>query len=207
MKESEKPIKFNILLIGESGVGKTSIFKRYIFNKYDTHTGSSIGVDFGMKSIKYKNKNYSICLFDTAGQERFRSITKTYLNMGNGVFLVFDLSNEYSLNSLDYWIDMIQDFKKDYKFIIIGNKDDIKDKISDEIINKKLEKYIKNNIFYIKTSAEKNINISLMFEKMIELLEYNISGEKQNNNVKITNNNKIKKSKDQSNKCCWIFNI
>ena len=63
----------------------------------------------------------------------------------------------------------------------------------------KIFKYLKINV---KTSAEKNINISLMFEKMIELLEYNISGEKQNNNVKITNNNKIKKSKDQSNKCC-----
>ena len=161
MKNEEKNNKYNILLVGDSGVGKTSIFKKYVFNDYDEKViTASIGIDFEMKNLKYKEKNYSICLFDTAGQERYRAITKSYLNNGQGVFLVFDLSNKNSLISIiNYWIDMILEFDKNYKLIILGNKDDLKqeDKISDEDINKQLEKH--KDILFIKTSAKKNKNI------------------------------------------------
>ena len=159
MKYEEKRKKYNILLMGDSGVGKTSIFKRYIFNDYDEkETTASIGIDFEMKNLEYNKKKYSICLFDTAGQERYRAITKSYLNNGQGVFLVFDMSNKNSLISIiNYWIDMIQEFDKNYKLIILGNKDDLKeeDKISFEDINKQLEKHkdilFINSLIFINT--------------------------------------------------------
>ena len=75
-KENPKEIK--LLLLGESNVGKTTIFNRYIYIKITKNTASSIGVDFETKIINYKNRNYKIRLFDTAGQERFQSITYNY---------------------------------------------------------------------------------------------------------------------------------
>ena len=125
--KNKKPVKeFKILFLGESGVGKTSIFKRYLYNKFDEAMGSTIGVELDTKIINYKNKEYSITLFDTTGQERFKSITQSYYHMGEGYFVVFDLTNKNSLTAIDEWIGSIQEYTKNPKIIILGNKDDLK---------------------------------------------------------------------------------
>ena len=175
--EKEKPKEFKILLLGESDVGKTSIFKRYLFNKYEEKMMSTIGVELETKILNYNNKNYSITLIDTTGQERFKSITKSYYHMGDGFFIVFDLTNEDSLNAIEEWIDSIRENKENPKIIILGNKDDLKkNRISEEIINNQLEKY--KNMIFIKTSAKTNHNIKEAIKKMIDLLENNINFEK-----------------------------
>ena len=167
-------IEYKLLLIGESNVGKTTIFNKYIFNKLDKNTGSTIGVDFEAKNFSYKNKKYSIKLFDTAGQERFQSVTRAYYHMGDAYLIVFDLTNENSLNSVHDWIKEIQEICKDPDpiIIILGNKNDLQNiRISDDIIKNKLENY-KNKI-YIETSAKENTNITHAFEQMIDLIEKN----------------------------------
>jgi len=131
-KEIIKEIK--LLLLGESNVGKTSIFNRYIYNKITKNTASSIGVDFETKIINYKNRNYKIRLFGTAGQERFQSITYNYYHVEDGFLIVFDLTNEHSLNRIKDWIESLKDKIKDTKFLIIGNKCDLKDKLIPENI-------------------------------------------------------------------------
>ena len=172
--EKEKPKEFKILLLGESDVGKTSIFKRYLFNNYEEKMMSTIGVELETKILNYNNKNYSITLIDTTGQERFKSITKSYYHMGDGFFIVFDLTNEDSLNAIEEWIDSIRENKENPKIIILGNKDDLKkNRISEEIINNQLEKY--KNMIFIKTSAKTNHNIKEAIKKMIDLLENNIN--------------------------------
>ena len=164
--------EIRILLLGESSVGKTSIFNRYIYDKMDKNVSSSIGVDFETKTIKYRNKKYKIRLFDTAGQERFQSITHSYYHMGDGFLIVFDLTNEHSLNKIQDWIESLQENVEDCKFLIIGNKCDLEDKlISDDDINTKLKDYNKDKKLLYKTSALKNINIKEVIEKMIDYIE------------------------------------
>ena len=202
---NKKPVKeFKILFLGESGVGKTSIFKRYLYNKFDEAMGSTIGVELDTKIINYKNKEYSITLFDTTGQERFKSITQSYYHMGEGYFVVFDLTNKNSLTAIDEWIGSIQEYTENPKIIILGNKDDLKKiRIQEEYINNQLEKY--KNITYIKTSAKKNHNIKEAIEKMIDLLENKNNNEKahEENNVKISLSKKSFHAKKQKNeKCC-----
>ena len=195
MQKNQENLKnlteYKLLLIGESNVGKTTIFNKYIYNKIDKNATSTIGVDFEAKNFTYKNKKYSIKLFDTAGQERFQSLTKAYYHMGEGYLIVFDLTNEYSLKAISKWIDSIKEGKDDPKFIIIGNKNDLKNQISENVINEYLKDY---KHLYIKTSAIKNTNIKEAIHKIVDILdgeENNLeNNEEQQENIKIINNNK-----------------
>ena len=145
IKGKNKEVK--ILLLGDSGVGKTSIFKRYIKDEYEGNKTATVGVEFSTKDFIYKNENYKIQLLDTAGQERFRGITKSYYHMGDYYFIVFDLTNKNSLDSLSTWLESLKDEKENPKFIILGNKDDLKNnQIPEDEINKALEKLDNINI-------------------------------------------------------------
>ena len=196
--------EYKILLLGESNVGKTTIFNRYIFDRLDKNQGSTIGVDFEAKNFKYKNQAYSIKLFDTAGQERFQSITKAYYHMGDGFLIVFDLTNENSLKAIDDWISSLKEDKKEFKFLIIGNKNDLKNQIPENVINEYLKDY---KDIYIKTSAIKNENIKESIKKLIDLLDNDENNLENNDNkeevIKITNPKKSKTSRKNKNaRCC-----
>jgi small GTP-binding protein len=219
--EDIKKIKeIKLLLLGESNVGKTSIFNKYIYNRNATLSASSIGVDFETKIINYKNKKYKIRLFDTAGQERFHSITHGYYHLGDGFLIVFDLTNEHSLNKVKDWIESLNDKVEDSKFIIIGNKCDLKDKlIPENIIENQIKDYIEDKKIFYKTSVLKNININKIFEIMIEYIENPESilveskkkeevkkviekDEKENEEISPLPIKKNKHNKNKENKCC-----
>ena len=188
-----------LLLLGDTNVGKTSIFERFIKGTFAENKSASIGIDFETNILKYKNTNYTIDLYDIPGQERFRSIVPSYYRIVEGFFIVFDLTNENSLNSIQYWVDSIKEHLQEPKFIILGNKDDLKDKkISDEIINNELNKLkqSENNkdLIYLKTSAKKDKNIKKAFETMIDLLvNENIPENEQKQQLKANNTLKLDK--------------
>ena len=201
MSKKDAPEQIKLIFLGETGVGKTSIFTRYITGKFDENRIASIGVDFETKPLKYKGKSYIIQLFDTAGQERFRSIINGYYNMAKGIFIVFDLTNENSLNSIDYWVNNVKENNQEGKIVILGNKSDLKNEIlKEEIINRQLEKY-KDTVF-IKTSAKTNKNINEAFERIIDVIENNeVKQERINSFVMGPKKHKSIKKKD-SDKCC-----
>ena len=201
MSKKDAPEQIKLIFLGETGVGKTSIFTRYIKGKFDENRIASIGVDFETKPLKYKGKSYIIQLFDTAGQERFRSIINGYYNMAKGIFIVFDLTNENSLNSIDYWVNNVKENNQEGKIVILGNKSDLKNEIlKEEIINRQLEKY-KDTVF-IKTSAKTNKNINEAFERIIDVIENNeVKRERINSFVMEPKKHKSIKKKD-SDKCC-----
>ena len=209
MKKLKPVNQIKLVLLGETGVGKTSIMQRFVENKFEDKSTASIGIDFSFKTMKYKKKSYSIQIFDTAGQERFKSIAKTYYHMGKGFLIVFDLSNNDSLNALKDWIEDVKENVDDPKFIILGNKDDLQKskKLSDDIIKNQLDNY--KDVIYIKTSAKKNINIKEAFEKMIDLLENenNVQIEqeqkpKKNNSIVVDKKSQKKKKKEKDKQCC-----
>ena len=172
----EKDItELKILLCGNSGVGKTSIFKRYYENRFEGTFITSIGIDFKTKEIKYNKKLYSIHLIDTAGEERFRSITSSYFRMAEYYLLVFDLTDKNSLISLPEWIDSLKEYINNPKFFIIGNKSDLdRSQISDieinDVINGKGNLKI-NNENFIKVSAKTGENIEATFKYLIDIIE------------------------------------
>ena len=202
MKDDKKIEEIKILLLGDSGVGKTSIFKRYTNYEFKGNYNSSIGVDFQTKIIERKKKKYKLHIFDTAGQERFRSITKSYFNMGEYFFVIFDLTNQNSLNSIPIWVEQIQEIKENPIFIILGNKKDLKNKlISDEEIYEVLETINKNTFEvndknFLKVSAKEGKNIDEAFDIMIDLYELNVN----NNQNVVENENETEKPKNKDNK-------
>ena len=187
-----------ILLLGESNVGKTTIFQRFCDATVDKNSISTIGVEFKVKNYKYNNKDYQIQLFDTAGQERFKSITEAYYRMGDAFFFVFDLTNQDSLNALDDWINKVNETIENPLYIILGNKDDLKEQIPKETIENFINKYKDRNIPFIKTSSLKNKNIDKSFETIIDIFE------KKSNNVNYEERpiTITKNKKDKKIQCC-----
>ena len=202
----EKDItELKILLCGNSGVGKTSIFKRYYENRFEGTFITSIGIDFKTKEIKYNKKLYSIHLIDTAGEERFRSITSSYFRMAEYYLLVFDLTDKNSLISLPGWIDSLKEYINNPKFFIIGNKSDLdRSQISDieinDVINGKGNLKI-NKENFIKVSAKTGENIEATFKYLIDIIEQTSNEDDQIIIPKKKTKKKLVKNKKQM-KCC-----
>ena len=138
---------------------------------------SSLGVDFQTRVIKHKNKEYSIHLFDTAGEERFRSVTKSYFHMADYFMLVFDLTNKNSLNAIPEWIESLKENVEKPKFMILGNKSDLeRNQIQDDEINDVLEgkdNFKINGENFMKVSAKNGKNINEAFDYLLDLIEQN----------------------------------
>ena len=170
---NDLPKEYKMILLGDTGVGKTSIFNRYCRDEFEKVYNSTVGVDFEVKNVTYKDKEYSIQIFDTVGEERFKSIINSYFRMGDGFFVIFDLTNKRSLESVPKWIEAINENMENPRFIILGNKDDLKnDKLKDneilEVLNK-IENF--SNKYYYKVSAKEKSNINKVFDIMIDFLE------------------------------------
>ena len=126
-KKDPKENSYKILTIGESGVGKTAILKRYVEDKFPKHHLSTIGIDYLSKDITIYNKKIKLRVWDTAGQERYRNITTHTYKDADGIALIFDLTDENSFNQINDWMDQIYNNtdKKLISLILIGNKSDL----------------------------------------------------------------------------------
>ncbi len=174
---------FKILLIGNSNVGKSSLFLRFVDEIWKENFVPTIGVDFKIKSIKIDNKTIKLQIWDTAGQERFRSILSSYYKGANGILLLYDITNVNSFKNLSNWlIDIEKNSSKDVKKILIGNKCDLNE-LRKIPINKGKEFADTYNMKFIETSAKNNVNINECF---------NILGKELLNNIDLKSNKKEK---------------
>ena len=97
---------FPICLLGEAGVGKTSLLTRFCDNSFKERYNNTIGVDFRVITLKYKNIISKIHIWDTAGQERFRSLALNYINNSQGFIFVYDITNRESFNNVENWVNL-----------------------------------------------------------------------------------------------------
>jgi small GTP-binding protein len=163
--EESKALDFSVILVGDSNVGKTSILKKFINGTFANKLTCTINVEFSAKNLKIdKNLYAKLVIFDTAGQEKYRSLTRQYYNKANGIILVFDLTNENSFTKLNYWIKEINDNAGNVEVFLVGNKSDLEDR---KISKLKAENFAKEkNLRYIETSAKEGTNILLLFEEL-----------------------------------------
>ena len=177
-------------------------------NEFREQTKCTINVDFCCKYLKIdKNLYAKLIIHDTAGQEKYRSMTRSYYKNAKGIILVFDLTNENSFLKLNKWITEISENTEDVVIILVGNKADLNDRKVDK---KKAENFAKErDIKYIETSAKEGTNILLLFEELA--IDMNKKKEDDSSDVQIervdtyifrrTELNKQLKIK-KSGKCC-----
>ena len=179
---------FKIVLIGDSGVGKTNILSRFINNEFSLTTQATVGVEFGSKIIKKGEKLIKLQIWDTAGQERYKSITSAYYKGSKGAFVVYDISRKSTFDNVDKWIDELKNNGSEDVFImLVGNKSDLKDKreISEEDVQKKAQLY---NVAFCETSALEGKNIEYAFESLINEITKKVEKDKEKNNNKNSTN-------------------
>ena len=168
MSSNEDNINLNIILLGDSSVGKTSLLKKYIDDQFEEAYMSTIGVDFKEKKISLNELNVSLKIWDSAGQERFKSIAKTFIKSADGIMFVYDITHSETLDNLKSWIRQSEDSTGKYK-IIIGNKGDIGDKR--QVSEDSLKNFCKaQKIKGIEVSAKLGTNVKVAFETLVQLI-------------------------------------
>jgi small GTP-binding protein len=151
--------KCQLLIIGDSTVGKTSLLFRYTDDKFSSQHLATVGIDFFTKDEIFNGKVVRIKVWDTAGQERYKSMTNAFYRNAQGIILVYDVNNQETFENLKYWLQSINlnlGDKTDIKKIIIGNKIDL----TREVKKEEAEKFAaQNNVPYFETSALENKGI------------------------------------------------
>jgi len=144
MSEEDYDMIFKVVLIGDSGVGKTNLLSRYLKNEFSFDSKTTVGVEFGAKRMEIDGVKIKAQIWDTAGQERFRSITNAYYKGAKGALLVFDVTRRETFDSINKWVpELKQSGDKDVTIILVGNKSDLvqERQVSTEEGNKKAELY------------------------------------------------------------------
>jgi Ras-related protein Rab-6A len=172
----KKPVKYNqsikCVILGDSGIGKTSIIKKYNSSSVSAHNESTLGAIYWELFYKYdEEKNIRINFWDTAGQERYNSLIPMYVRECDIILLTFDLTNYDSFKNLSKWYKFVLNNYDNPKIIIIGNKVDLKSHciVSDKDINNFIKDSFVNKPKFFKTSAVENINIKNLFEHIFDL--------------------------------------
>ncbi|NXT27612.1 RAB44 protein, partial [Syrrhaptes paradoxus] len=116
---------YNLLFVGDSHVGKTSFLYRLHADTFNPHLTATVGLDYQIKNLIVDNKRFALRLWDSAGQERYRSITKQFFRKADGVVLMYDITSEYSFSDMRYWLSCIQEGAEDgVAILLLGNKTD-----------------------------------------------------------------------------------
>ena len=153
---------FKLLIIGESGVGKTCLLLRFTDDSFTANHLTTIGIDFKIKIINIEGKLIKLQIWDTAGQERFRTITKTYYKGAHGIILTYDVTDQNSFKNIRNWIKQIEaNAQTNVKKVLVGNKCDKPDRVVTEEEGKKLADDYNMNFF--ETSAKTNQNVNEVF--------------------------------------------
>lgn len=154
---------FKLLLIGDSGVGKTCVLFRFSEDAFNSTFISTIGIDFKIRTIELDGKKIKLQIWDTAGQERFRTITTAYYRGAMGIMLVYDITNDKSFENIKNWIRNIEEHaSSDVEKMVLGNKCDMEDRrlVSKERGTQLATEY---GIKFMETSAKASINVEEAF--------------------------------------------
>ena len=189
---------FKVLLLGDTDVGKSSLILRYTEETFNSKLVNSIGVDFKMKKKEIDGKIIKVQIWDTAGHERFRSITYSYYRGANAIIIVFDITDKKSFLSITEWLKQIEKHAKENVFkFLVGNKSDLAEER--KVTFEEAKEYAdKHDLPYIETSAKEGININELFESSINsFLSSNkyIGGDK---NIKLNSQSTTSEKSD----CC-----
>ena len=204
IEENEKQETIKIMNLGNHAVGKTCFILRFTENKFEKSYLSTAGIDYKVKIVTIKEKQYSLCFYDTAGQEKYRSITLNVIKDAQGIIVMYDVTDTKSFESIPNWIQSIKDKKGSaFPMILVGNKIDLESER--KITKEQGEKFAKDNgLDFFEISNQNGTNVQeaglALFNKILE------KKEKDKNKLRSTNTIELRskkgKKKEDSKRCC-----
>ena len=223
MAQNWRPIEYKFILLGDSSVGKSSIFKRLLGNSFSKNQISTLGTEKAILNFddleidKNTRQNFKIVLFDTAGQERYRAITKSYFRDSQGIVLIYSIVDEESFKHIEAWLDSIKDSLSDWKrsgyiVMLLGNKLDIAEENKEQrmILKEEAEKMCSEQGIYwggecsAKTFDENKFKE--IFEKFMKQIYLKLGNDVKNiNNNKSQISRKIEVYKKSQKGCCSAY--
>ena len=207
--------KYKIIFLGDQGVGKSSILNRFSQDKFEQDYQATIGLDFHSKNATINGANVRLLLYDTAGQEKFKSLIPMYIRDANIIIVVYDVTVKDSFTHTSHWVNETKDLKReDAIFVLVGNKIDLQDKR--EVSTKDAEKFANEKEFiFFEVSAKTGQGVQELFNNNIfpemakkfkivgdeedENYQNNQNPDTQENNIKLDGNENKKKKKGG---CC-----
>merc|ERR1712010_395309 len=158
---------YKVVLIGDSGVGKSNLLSRFTRNEFNLETKSTIGVEFATRSIQADGKTIKAQIWDTAGQERYRAITSAYYRGAVGALLVYDISKQVTFKNVERWLtELRENAAPNIVIMLVGNKSDLRH--LREVPTEAAKEYAeKNGLSFIETSALDSTNVELAFQNIL----------------------------------------
>ncbi|KAK5862046.1 hypothetical protein PBY51_017478 [Eleginops maclovinus] len=177
-REDEYDYLFKVVLIGDSGVGKSNLLSRFTRNEFNLESKSTIGVEFATRSIQVEGKTIKAQIWDTAGQERYRAITSAYYRGAVGALLVYDIAKHLTYENAERWLKELQDHAdSNIVIMLVGNKSDLRHlrAVPTEEAKALAEKH---GLSFLETSALDSSNVELAFQTILTAI-YNIVSQRQ----------------------------
>jgi len=168
--EGEEPCRylFRVVIVGDSGVGKSNLLTRFTSQTFSYDTKSTIGVDFSDKTLMVQGERVKAQIWDTAGQERYRGITQHYYRGATGALIVYDISSRDSFENAEFWLEEVKKHSaSDIVILLIGNKSDLEERR--EVETSEATAFAEeNNVSFLETSALDDTNVEEAFTMCIE---------------------------------------
>lgn len=171
MNQPEYDYLFKLLLIGDSGVGKSCLLLRFADDTYTESYISTIGVDFKIRTIDMDGKTIKLQIWDTAGQERFRTITSSYYRGAHGIIIVYDVTDQESFDNVKQWLSEIDRYASEkVNTLLVGNKSDLTAK---KVVSYEAAKEFADsvNMEFLETSAKNSTNVEKAFMAMAQQIK------------------------------------
>ncbi|CAO3673191.1 Rab GTPase ypt31 [Umbelopsis sp. WA50703] len=209
-RDDEYDYLFKVVLIGDSGVGKTNLLGRFTRNEFNLESKSTIGVEFATRSIQVDNKTIKAQIWDTAGQERYRAITSAYYRGAVGALLVYDISKHSTYESVSRWLKELRDHAdSNIVIMLVGNKSDLRH-LRAVPTDEAKQFAADNGLSFIETSALDASNVELSFQRILTEIYRIVSNkalENSGDNIRPTGGQTISVSQSpddqqQGGKCC-----
>ena len=199
---------FRVIIVGDTGVGKSCLLLRFSEDRFNENHDVTIGVEFGTRTLKIDDQAIKLQIWDTAGQESYRSITRSFYRRADGVILVYDVTARHTFENCKHWMDEIkQNTNSDVVIYLIGNQADLVNTgQNQEVSASDAEAFVRSNNLsgFMETSAKSGINVDKAFSAFCKVL-YNSWKDKRDIDPTSKSLNVVdlkKTEKKRSKKCC-----
>jgi small GTP-binding protein len=164
---SEPDFVYKLVFLGDSGVGKTSLVQRYVYDSLAPDIGRTIGAMLHVKSVDFEEAKHKLVVWDLGGQVAFAALREQYCSHASGAFFVFDRSRSETLEHIDDWLNSLYSAAGEIPVVVVENKIDLESAISEEQIKGIIET---RDLKWIRTSALENQNVNAAFEELVKMI-------------------------------------